>query len=70
MGVCKDGKVLKVSIRSKGLAKKLSGDETCESALPNFRFGCPCPELPVKPKYWPCSYKANFNFNKVCEKKK
>ena len=64
--VCKDGKILKTSIRSKGLASKAPN---CEG--PNaFSFGCPCPELPVKPKYWPCSYEANFNFNKVCEKKK
>ena len=66
--VCKDGKVIKAYASAKGLAKKPNEaeGETCETHP--FKFGCPCPELPIKPKYWPC--RPGVRFNRVCEKKK
>jgi len=65
--VCKDGKILKLSASTKGLAPKLRKGRTCEQAK-GYRFGCPCPELPIKPKYVPCEYGRRFNSK--CAKKK
>jgi len=66
--VCKDGKILKTSAGSKGLARKLNTKKGQTCADFPLGFGCPCPELPMKPKYVTCEYLRGYNSK--CAKKK
>jgi len=67
--VCKGGKITGNADELPKWAKSL--ELFCKTQphpiTSTYTIGCPCPELPVKPMYWPC---LPSKFNRVCSKKK
>jgi len=62
--VCEGGKI--TGNADAPLSEKAKLERYCKRRP--LTLGCPCPELPLKPRYRPCN--SGEKFNKVCAKKK